>query len=397
VARKRFTRQQLHELVWTRPMRDLAAEIGISDVGLKKVCVKYGIDTPPQGHWQKVANGKQIATPVLTTGRLEQVIDIVVADPKPELPDAEQARLAELMGREVEPEWQIHVPADLPASVHPVAKQVQKILKACKLDDYGCLRCYDKALPFVRVTPDGLPRAVKLIDTIARAVERRGFVWRPGSGGQWDDSASVMVEDVAFKIGVYETVERRIHRLTPEEQRKTQKGTWFYAPKYDYLSSNQFSIRRSDYDTYLQDGRNLRVEDRLNEVMRILVGRAFAARENKRLEGIRAAEASARAARQAEIQKLQATQVAAIERLHAQASAWRKAQDLRAFIAAVEDAPDLCADARRSEWLSWAHGQADAVDPLSPDPARVLQVDFEAFARLQALTKAPATGDGKGM
>jgi len=68
-----------------------------------------------------------------------------------------------------------------------------------------------------------------------------------------------------------------------------------------------------------------------------------------------------------------------------------------AFIVAVEDAPDLCADARRSEWLSWAHGQADAFDPLCPDPARVLQVDFEAFARLQALTKAPATGDGKGM
>ncbi len=105
---------------------------------------------------------------------------------------------------------------------------------------------------------------------------------------------------------------------------------------------------------------------------RILIGRAFAARENKRLEGIRAAEAAARAAKQAEIQKLQATQVAAIERLHAQASAWRKAQDLRAFIAAVEDAPDLCADARRSEWLTWAHGQAGALDPLSPDPARVL-------------------------
>jgi hypothetical protein len=102
-------------------MRDLAAEIGISDVGLKKVCVKYGIDTPPQGHWQKVANGKQIATPVLTTGRLEQVIDIVVADPKPELPDAEQARLAELMGREAEPEWQIHVPADLPPTFRTAA------------------------------------------------------------------------------------------------------------------------------------------------------------------------------------------------------------------------------------------------------------------------------------
>lgn len=62
-------------------MRDVAAEIGISDLGLRKVCVKSGVDTPPQGHWRKVVTGAPIATPALTTGRHEQVIDIVMPDP----------------------------------------------------------------------------------------------------------------------------------------------------------------------------------------------------------------------------------------------------------------------------------------------------------------------------
>jgi hypothetical protein len=61
MAYKSFTRQELHTLVWSRPMRDLASEIGTSDVRLKKICVKFDIATPPQGHWQKVANGRPSA------------------------------------------------------------------------------------------------------------------------------------------------------------------------------------------------------------------------------------------------------------------------------------------------------------------------------------------------
>lgn len=386
MARKRFTRQELHTLVWSKPMRDLAAEIGISDVGLKKVCVKYDIATPPQGHWQKIANGRNIATPALKSGRAEQVIDIVVADPKPELPQSEQSRRDALLEREVQPGFQIQVQAD-PPSLHAVTRQVQKILKASKPDDYGCLRCYEPALPFVRVTPAGLPRALALIDAIVRAIDQRGFSWRPGSGGRWDASASVIVEEVALKVGVYETVERRHHMLTPEEKRKAEKGTWFYAPTYDFLSTNQFSVRRDDYDIYIKDTRNQRVENRLNDLMVMFINRAFDAREAKRLAEIRAAEEAVRAARLAEIQRLKAVQNAAVERLHTQAAAWRKAQDLRAFIAAVEGMSGL-GDAERAEWLSWARSQADGLDPLSTDPARVLGVDFDAFAQLRELTSS---------
>lgn len=54
-----FTRKQLLDLVWSAPMRSVAAEIGLSDVGLKKAVVKAGIPTPPQGHWNRVAAGKK--------------------------------------------------------------------------------------------------------------------------------------------------------------------------------------------------------------------------------------------------------------------------------------------------------------------------------------------------
>ncbi|MDA0766460.1 MAG: hypothetical protein O3A87_07215 [Verrucomicrobia bacterium] len=45
------TKARLRKLVWKKPMVHAAKEIGVSDVALKKHCVKQGIDLPPRGHW----------------------------------------------------------------------------------------------------------------------------------------------------------------------------------------------------------------------------------------------------------------------------------------------------------------------------------------------------------
>ncbi|MCB1064804.1 MAG: site-specific integrase [Verrucomicrobiae bacterium] len=45
------TTAQLKELVWQKPLVHAAAEIGVSDVALRKHCVKLGIELPPRGHW----------------------------------------------------------------------------------------------------------------------------------------------------------------------------------------------------------------------------------------------------------------------------------------------------------------------------------------------------------
>jgi integrase len=44
-------KKALVRLVWQKPLIHAAKEIGVSDVGLKKQCVKLGIELPRQGHW----------------------------------------------------------------------------------------------------------------------------------------------------------------------------------------------------------------------------------------------------------------------------------------------------------------------------------------------------------
>jgi hypothetical protein len=54
MSKQLFTRKQLYELVWSKPMTQLAKEFGLSDNGLRKICKKYDIPLPNMGHWQKL-------------------------------------------------------------------------------------------------------------------------------------------------------------------------------------------------------------------------------------------------------------------------------------------------------------------------------------------------------
>jgi integrase len=47
------TKAKLAKLVMQKPMTHLAKDLGVSDVAIRKHCVKAGIELPPPGHWQR--------------------------------------------------------------------------------------------------------------------------------------------------------------------------------------------------------------------------------------------------------------------------------------------------------------------------------------------------------
>jgi len=48
------TRQELFELVWSMPMTKLSKQFELSDVGLRKICVKHQIPLPLRFRQQKL-------------------------------------------------------------------------------------------------------------------------------------------------------------------------------------------------------------------------------------------------------------------------------------------------------------------------------------------------------
>ena len=60
---KELTREELHQLVWSKPTRIAAKEFGLCDTGLAKVCRKLGVKKPPRGFWAKVASSLRVNKP----------------------------------------------------------------------------------------------------------------------------------------------------------------------------------------------------------------------------------------------------------------------------------------------------------------------------------------------
>ena len=58
-----LTRKALYDLVWSEPMKTISERFGISDVALKKICVRATIPTPDRGYWAKKDAGKQTFQP----------------------------------------------------------------------------------------------------------------------------------------------------------------------------------------------------------------------------------------------------------------------------------------------------------------------------------------------
>jgi hypothetical protein len=45
--------EELKALVWAKPLRSVASDLGVSDVAVKKACKRRGIATPQQGYWNR--------------------------------------------------------------------------------------------------------------------------------------------------------------------------------------------------------------------------------------------------------------------------------------------------------------------------------------------------------
>jgi hypothetical protein len=66
----RLTREELHRLVWSTPMRLLCKGFVVSNVWLAKICTRYEIPVPGRGYWAKKRSGAAIAVSRLKAASL---------------------------------------------------------------------------------------------------------------------------------------------------------------------------------------------------------------------------------------------------------------------------------------------------------------------------------------
>ncbi len=55
-----LTREELYDMVWKESLLSLSRRYAISDVGLRKICLRMEVPLPKAGHWQKLRYKKRV-------------------------------------------------------------------------------------------------------------------------------------------------------------------------------------------------------------------------------------------------------------------------------------------------------------------------------------------------
>src|SRR5262245_42256532 len=83
-----LSRRRLFDMVWAKPMTQLAHDLGVTAKHLARACDRHDIPRPRPGHWQKLAHGQ--VPPMVELPEEHFNVDslIVIEIDVPELNDA---------------------------------------------------------------------------------------------------------------------------------------------------------------------------------------------------------------------------------------------------------------------------------------------------------------------
>jgi hypothetical protein len=200
---KRLTRPELHALVWERPIRRLAAEFGLSDVALHKICRKFRVPTPPVGFWAKKAHGKPVKITPLPNP--EDSAEILVREstasnePEP-IAEARATLLASLSAPEER------------GGRNPIVESTFTKLRKAKAGRDGLIRSESSAMLRAAIRLESLERAEVILEKLVSEGERAGFsLVKSDNGAVW----SCNRETVAFEL--VEAADRIEHVATEKE------------------------------------------------------------------------------------------------------------------------------------------------------------------------------------
>ena len=357
---------------WSAPMRELATRIGISDVGLKKLLRSQDIPTPPQGHWNRVHAGRNVAAP---------------PKPGPRGP-GENGRIR-LDGR-----FRAHIPdtPPMPASGPFASKVVPEDLEELRQQELRAIgrvtvahelgrphRGLDELLrreakrqekfassnwnwdrpkhdhPFAQ-------RQLRLADAILKTLSRRGH---SGSLREEEDGFEIVVHvgEVTHFLAIRRIPDRRRSSIRLNEHELCE------LPASTLLHIDLRHVWCRDVIDSWEDDKGAKLERQVAEIAAAVIVAAEARFRRSLAEAIeeeKRARERQEEARRRELERLREKRLAD---LRSSGELLRQAEEIRALVVRVEQAmlrdysPAVSSE-QLAQWKSWALAQADELDPV---------------------------------
>ncbi|WP_216327470.1 hypothetical protein [Deinococcus aestuarii] len=355
------SREELYDLVWSKPAEEVAADLGITGTALTKACARRNIPKPPRGYWARLRAGQPVKRVPL---------------PKSETPT-----------KKAKPERPTFVPPPV-AQTSPRPRVVQRTERAYEgadTDVWGRLvppwTGTTESLDLM-VSRDALPRALQVMSRLIEEARAAGM------------TVTAQHRSTFLEVGGEQV------RLRLKEKAQAQEGlpllparsTWDTPSRQKARGTGELSLLvldpTGDVPTATWRDGPLPLEDQMSGIIgafRAVPGRA---EQRRRAEAVAAERRRQQeletqrlrmleAQRQAELRRRREEEQACRETLLAYARRWEEGQRLRAYLdwvrAQTQGAPDTGTEAFQG-WLAWAERELLALDPVGSGELTALTV-----------------------
>lgn len=368
---RRVALADLIAFAWSAPMRELAARMQLSDVGLKKLLRSHGVSGPPQGHWNRVHAGRSVSGPPAAPARRPGQRSFIHVDGRfanlPEAPlpssagpfasakvpeDLEKLRAQELkmVGR---PASATKITVPHPAIRTLLAGDEKERTKAAETRWHTAVILYDS--PFEK-------RRLRILNAVFLTLSRMGYGATSDRDG-YHTSFYAIIGDTSVPLNF------------DEAGRKAVAYNRYTAPRPDPKRSASVPLRLTAGSSTWQDDASGKLEGRIADIAAGLIV------EGERSYRTHLRELEERAERErieAERRRHEHLQKANADRVIALAESGRllaEAENLRNLIARVgaavtEGRLHVSAD-QLAEWRRWADQEADKLDPVISGQVRM--------------------------
>jgi hypothetical protein len=426
-----LTRQQLYDLVWSKPVRDVAQDFGMSDVALAKRCRAVRVPIPPRGYWARVAAGQKprktplpkhrssrtnvsgrfasedrraagfAARPMGQTdqspgGNRADDEPTVTFTPRPTpaptepstaMSPEEAALRARIDALDLAPSM------DLTAA-HPAVLRTAVHLKHLKSRDLIWPRG-TRSGPIIEarnVSEEQQDRALKVLDALLRGAE--SLNWRFESPPRAEPEprrnawtpptrptavvGHLIVDGEPLQLRIDERQRQSDHVPTEQEKADKKRGRYVWMPRFDYAPSGELRLHvtepgHSYTEKVWKDTKAHPLEVQVRKLLHGLLNLALERKRHREEQHQRAIEARELERQQAILRQRRAANVKLIEELERQAGAWHRARFLRRYLRAAKRALDdrvftVDLQDQPTDFIRWAEHYVNQLDPLHPEP-----------------------------
>ena len=395
-----LSREDLYELVWSKPMVELAKDFAMSDVGLAKRCRKLGIPVPGRGYWARVAAGQAPRQPTLRKREKEiadysaltfdapneESIETKTAAPLP----AEYGALRDRI-------LMLGVPAvENLRMASAVVKRTAVLLKRPWQRQIMWNRGERSGATVpIHVSEAASDRALRICEQLLVAAESLGWKFEVPRPEQDPSSRSdrrvqqpplttgptfgeLPVEGESLAIRIDERHRQVDHVLTEDEKQRKRRGEYVHAPRWDLLPTGDLRLHvMTSKASYIlrtwKDSARIRLEDQIRSILADLLDEAIRMKADRERERLAEVERRCKEELRSQLAQRRDANAKLIRELEAQAGAWFRARLLRSYLRAQRRAlGETKLQATRQglaiDFLEWAQHYVDQLDPLSCTP-----------------------------